>query len=55
MGNLGCNANAEIAILTIAFFVSGSCSSGTLVNSVDLAPNFSGLETLFMPFKFIPG
>jgi hypothetical protein len=42
MGNLGCNAKTEIALLTIATFISGSASSGTLVNSVDLAPNFSG-------------
>jgi hypothetical protein len=42
MGNLGCNAKTEVALLTIATFISGSASSGTLVNSVDLAPNFSG-------------
>ncbi|XP_059476219.1 sialin-like [Neocloeon triangulifer] len=42
MGNMGCNANMEVAVLTIASMISGSASSGTLVNSVDLAPNFSG-------------
>ncbi|CAB3362205.1 Hypothetical predicted protein [Cloeon dipterum] len=42
MGNMGCNAKAEVAVLTLASMISGSASSGTLVNSVDLAPNFSG-------------
>jgi hypothetical protein len=42
MGNVGCNATAEVAILTLASLFGGCASSGPIVNSVDLAPNFSG-------------
>jgi len=42
MGNVGCDATAEVAILTIASLFGGCASSGPIVNSVDLAPNFSG-------------
>lgn len=42
MGNVGCNASAEVAILTLASLFGGCASSGPIVNSVDLAPNFSG-------------
>ncbi|XP_065341145.1 sialin-like [Cloeon dipterum] len=42
MGNMGCNAPAEVAVLTVASLFGGCASSGPIVNSVDLAPNFAG-------------
>jgi hypothetical protein len=46
MGNVGCNATAEVAILTLASLFGGCASSGPIVNSVDLAPNFSGENSI---------
>ncbi|XP_071448669.1 sialin-like [Hetaerina americana] len=43
MTNIGCNAAAEVAILTLASGFTGATSSGPLANSIDLAPNFSGV------------
>ncbi|XP_046387093.1 sialin-like [Ischnura elegans] len=43
MTNIGCNAAAEVALLTLAAGFNGATSSGPLANSMDLAPNFAGL------------
>ncbi|XP_059476719.1 sialin-like [Neocloeon triangulifer] len=42
MGAVGCNYTAEVIVLTAASLLGGCASSGPIVNSVDLAPNFSG-------------
>lgn len=42
MGAVGCNYGTEVIVLTAASLLGGCASSGPIVNSVDLAPNFSG-------------
>lgn len=42
MGRLGCNGAAEVALLTAIAGIGGCASSGSIVNSVDIAPNFAG-------------
>ncbi|XP_065339063.1 sialin-like [Cloeon dipterum] len=48
MGAVGCNYKTEVIVLTAANLLGGACSSGPIVNSVDLAPNFSGSIMGFM-------
>jgi hypothetical protein len=49
MGAVGCNYGTEVIVLTAASLLGGCASSGPIVNSVDLAPNFSG--ALLIPIK----